>query len=304
MQVYDIPIDPEQREETQHGTFAFPLAIYETDLQKNILGYVHWHWHEELQFSYMQKGSADFFVGQEKITLQTGDGIFINSGVLHQIRPHQRNQRNAYVCLDVHPALLRGFPGSIIDQKYLRPYLQNSSFSYKYLPHSAAETRPLLQRLQEIHQLYTCQEDGYELSILIRLLQAWKDLLSLEPERIAVAAPEQDQQRLKTMLTLIQEHYPEKLTLQDFSAAVHLCDSQCCRLFRQYMHCTLFAYLLEYRLERSMEALLVSAAPISRIAYEHGFSTTSSYISRFRQKTGCTPLAFRKKQGTPAGGTE
>lgn len=297
MQVYDIPISPQQREETKHGTFAFPLAIYETDLQKNILGYVHWHWHEELQFSYMQKGCADFFAGQEKLTLQAGDGIFINSGVLHQIKPHIAGQKTCYICLDVHPALLRGFPGSSIDQKYLRPYLQNNRFTHKLLPGKDPAARPLLAGLQEIHTQYTRQPAGYELTILIRLLTVWQQLIALQPPSVSdAAAPEQDQLRLKAMLTLVQERYREKLTLADFAAAVHLCDSQCCRLFKQYMHCTLFSYLLDYRLERSMEALRATQLPISRIAYDHGFSTTSSYISRFRQKNGCTPLAFRRKQ--------
>ena len=296
MQVYDIPIDQHHREQTQHGCFEFPLAIYETCLDKNVLGYVNWHWHEELQFAYMLKGSAEFFVGQSHHILSKGQGIFINSGVLHKITPDSAPD-SSYICLDIHPSLLRGFPGSIIDQKYVRPYLQDKNFTQKsFLPENMTESF-ILNQLKKINELYNTKENGYELSILIYIMETWRALLSLQPqEQTDKPFTEQDNTRIKSILTFIHLHYREKLSLQEIANEVHLCNSECCRFFKQYMHCTIFDYLLDYRIERSIEALLFSPSAISCIAYDYGFGTTSYYISRFRQKIGCTPLEFRKNK--------
>lgn len=61
MQVFHIPINEFQKEETHHGTYDFPFALYETCLQRNVLGFVNWHWHEEVQLCYVTRGVVQFF---------------------------------------------------------------------------------------------------------------------------------------------------------------------------------------------------------------------------------------------------
>jgi len=49
MQFTHMAVDNSQRELTPHGTTEFPLAVYMTQLRLKLLGYVEWHWHNELQ---------------------------------------------------------------------------------------------------------------------------------------------------------------------------------------------------------------------------------------------------------------
>ena len=294
MQNYDIHIDEQQRERTKHGSFGFPFVVYENQLSRNVLGYINWHWHEELQFSFVTRGSVTFYVNQTSLTLHVGQGIFLNSAVLHSIHPTDE-VNSTYVCVDVHPMLLRGFPGNTVAQKYIQPYLNDKAFICKLFSSEHPDELIILEHLDQLKKLYDLKAKGYELSILIHLLSIWQQLIELQPEKNAAPAiPEQDNERLKLLLSLVHDHYSEKLSLQAFADAVHLCSSECCRLFKRYMHCTIFDYLIDYRIERSINALLTSDASISRIAYDYGFGTTSYYISRFRRKTGQTPLDFRR----------
>ena len=64
VQVLDIPIDQNQMETTSHGSFSFPLAVYESILSKNVLGFINWHWHEEIQFCFVTAGAISFFVNE------------------------------------------------------------------------------------------------------------------------------------------------------------------------------------------------------------------------------------------------
>ena len=75
MQVYSIPINSDQREITHHGTSEFPIAVYETDLEKNVLGYVPWHWHEEIQFCYVVGERVCFHINHQKVVLEKDQGI-------------------------------------------------------------------------------------------------------------------------------------------------------------------------------------------------------------------------------------
>ena len=101
MQIYDIPIDSSRQETTAHGTFDFPMAVYETVLRRNILGFVSWHWHREFQFCLVTAGTVTFWVQGQQPVLSEGQGLFINSNVLHMARPDTPDA--AYCCIDILP---------------------------------------------------------------------------------------------------------------------------------------------------------------------------------------------------------
>lgn len=79
--------------------------FYKHKYSKNILGYIDWHWHQELQFCVVTKGEVCFFVNQTQILLKAGDGIFINTGQLHKAIDHEDSD-GTYICLDFHPDLI------------------------------------------------------------------------------------------------------------------------------------------------------------------------------------------------------
>ena len=47
--IRSIGIDNNSMEKTLHGSSDFPVAVYNTTLSNFHLGYVDWHWHNELQ---------------------------------------------------------------------------------------------------------------------------------------------------------------------------------------------------------------------------------------------------------------
>ena len=123
MQIYNIKIDENKKETTNHGVYEFPIQIYETFLEKNVLGFVNWHWHDEVQFCLVTNGRVDFYVSEKKYTLDKGQGIFINSGYLHMAKPLEK-ESNSYICIDFNPKFISSFQGSIIKQKTLVLFAQ------------------------------------------------------------------------------------------------------------------------------------------------------------------------------------
>ena len=76
-------VDGTNRELLAHGTGAFPVGCYHDDLCR---GEVVWHWHEELEAAVVSEGSVAVTIGGQTCTLHTGDGFFVNTGVLHAAR--------------------------------------------------------------------------------------------------------------------------------------------------------------------------------------------------------------------------
>lgn len=293
MQIYDIPIDSTRQETTAHGTFDFPLAVYETILSKNILGFVSWHWHREFQFCLVTTGTVAFWVQGQQLTLPAGQGLFINSNVLHMAKPETPDA--AYCCIDILPSLLCGFPGSLLDVSLVTPLSADASLPLFLFSGDTAETREILALLKRVRQLSRQPGTGYPAQVTGLLMEVLGNMLSAQksaPGGAGMVLP-----WLRGVLQHIDRHYMEHLTLGQCAQLSGLSDSEFCRQFKRAMHCTLTGYIRQVRLQKSAaELLLHPEKSVSQIAYATGFSTTSYFISQFRAATGKTPLAYRQER--------
>ena len=78
----DVMADAEGRELVQHGSALFPIACYAENLKSYSVA---WHWHEEFEYILAMKGPLTVDVNKTRVTLQTNQGVFLNSGILHAV---------------------------------------------------------------------------------------------------------------------------------------------------------------------------------------------------------------------------
>lgn len=295
MQLYEIPIDAGNKETTKQGTDGFPLAVYHSVLSKNVLGYIPLHWNEELQFCLITKGIVEFSINNEKCRLQTGEGLFINSGRLHMARPVDRPD-SSYICLDVGLPLLQGFPGSVMEQQYLLPTLSDPSLDWCRFTPSSDWEKEVLDHIRSVYELTEAKSYGYELQCLAHLYAMYGNLLAHHPPKAASSKSSHGSQAVQAIISYLQQNYGEKVTLKDLARHTSYTESECCRLFKRFTGSSIFSYLQTLRLEQSVPLLQDTDKPISEIAYDCGFSSTSYYIQRFRDHFQETPLQFRKNK--------
>lgn len=293
MQVYQIPIDAGNKETTKPGTDEFPLAVYHTVLSRNILGYVPLHWNEEIQFCLVTKGNVLFTINGEKQLLAQGEGIFINSSRLHMARP-VKDPDSTYICLDIGIPLFQGFPGSVMEQKYLLPSLKDTTLDWQpFFPDKAWE-KQVLDHIFAVYELTEQKHYGYELLCMSHIYALFGLLLAHRPPKAASGKGGQGSIAVQNIITYLQQNYGEKITLKTLAAHTSYTESECCRLFKRYTGTSIFTYLQNLRLEQSVPLLQNTDKPVSDVAYECGFSSTSYYIQRFRDHFGQTPLQYRK----------
>ncbi len=114
----NIPIDKNRKADFSMP-FHFPAKIYETDLGRKPFGTNAWHWHDELQFCIVTSGSLCVTVCQQKYELQSGEGIFINSGCIHMTMSRSKDPAQ-YLFLNIHPQMFSFFHGSAMEQTFLK----------------------------------------------------------------------------------------------------------------------------------------------------------------------------------------
>lgn len=64
---------------------------------------------------------------------------------------------------------------------------------------------------------------------------------------------------------------------------------------KKYMKKTLFDFILEYRIERSLADLLDPDCSMSEAAAASGFNDSNYYSKVFVRIKGCAPSVYRKK---------
>ena len=65
------------------------------------------------------------------------------------------------------------------------------------------------------------------------------------------------------------------------------------RFFRERMSVGFKDYVSELRLQRSKELLTTTDLTVKEIVNQTGYLDTSSFIRKFRQQYGCTPVQYR-----------
>lgn len=86
----------------------------------------------------------------------------------------------------------------------------------------------------------------------------------------------------KSMLLYIQEHYHEKVSLEEIADVGSVGKTLCTKLFRTYTSKTPGEYLIHYRIQKSLDLLTYTRDSITDIAYAVGFSSASHYTRIFR----------------------
>ena len=281
-----------QKELKQHGNEQFPFLVSYQKLSEYESGSFMWHWHPEIEITYVQKGTMCYKVNHMVYHLKEGDIVFNNSGALHS--GTMENQKDcAYIPVTFDSRLIYGFFQSTVNSKYVDPVIQDSMLPAICIDQSEPWHKPFREYLLRIIDLDEKKPDFYELDITICLQSMWRLLLehiTYEPQASRDNSLEYD--RIKKILSYIEENYQNKITLNDIAGHIHLCESECTRLFKRHMNTTLFAFLQEYRIERSLE-FLQDDQPVSAVADKAGFSDPNYYSKVFAKIKGCSPREYR-----------
>ncbi|ARK32585.1 AraC family transcriptional regulator [Halalkalibacter krulwichiae] len=287
----DFIVDQDLKELTEHRTVVLPLACYETTITQNINGHIPLHWHEELQFVLILKGTAMFQVNEENITVREGEGLFINSGCLHMANDHDESSC-VYICLNVSPSFVLS---QELYTTLVVPYIQATNIPFLHLLPAAPWANHMLDSISAINQLIKEKPPYYEIDISTQLAHIWKNFIMngvpLEYEQTEVIKND----RMKQMLNWIHLHYAEKILLDDIARAGRLSRSECCRYFKRTLKETPLQYVTNYRIQRSLLLLQQRESNVTDVAYQVGFNSTSYFIDRFRKSMKMTPLAYKKR---------
>ena len=117
-----IRMDKENRELKAHGSYEFPVNISYEQLSRYERGSFSWHWHPEIELTFVLSGQIGYQVNGKSYVLKEGDGIFCNTNALHS--GHMIDGMDCvYISTTFAPRFLYGFSNSVIQTRYVEPVL-------------------------------------------------------------------------------------------------------------------------------------------------------------------------------------
>ncbi len=289
-----IHTEKNQKETKPHGDYAFPVSVNVEKIQDYEQDAFLWHWHPEVELTLIQSGEIEYHVNDQTFILKKGEGLFCNCRTLHSGRRLDKKECT-YLSITFHPRFLYGYENSLLQTKYVDFITTNELWeSLKFCPDTDWQ-KEILDQMQEIYELSEDPPADYELQVHLLLTQIWQKLyvyyLSLPNPGLK---PRPELQRLRDIISYLQDHYAEEITLDQVAASVNICKSECCRFFKKHMDMTIFEYLLYLRIQNSLP-LLAEGESVTAAAEKTGFSSPAYFGQIFKRYMKCTPREWAAK---------
>ncbi len=289
-----LQTEKDHKEIKKHGNYEFPVHISLEKIQAYEQNFFPWHWHPEIELTWVVSGQIEYLVNDKKYLLTEGEGLFCNSNSLHS--GYMVDQKDcSYLSVTFHPRFIYGYENSLLQTRYVDFITANEGWHSLKLQKDVDWHQETGRQIQDIYRMSKDPSPDYELRVHLILTGIWLNLYRYY--RSLPASEQQPQKhlaRLKEILSYIQDHYTQEITLDEIADHVNICKSECCRFFKKYMKMTIFEYILFLRIQNSLP-LLRAGESVTRIAGLTGFSTSAYYGQIFKRYMGCSPSRYRKE---------
>ena len=238
----------------------------------------HLHWHEAIEFVYVLDGSLEFSLNSHTFEAEKGDLIIVNSAMVHSFSP-LRNGADYYFL--------------VADDKFFRTnglYGENTVFDFKI---RTGEGKRLFDEI--IRE--TEKDDEYSNIAALSVLMSLFIYLNRHHSSGKEESPLSEQKKItmvRNTLVYLQEHYKEKLTIENIAEALHFSKSYLSHAFKEITHVSLISYINLLRCQ-SARALMLDGVGIAEAAAESGFTELSYFTRVFKKTLGMLPSEVRQE---------
>ena len=274
----------------------FPLAVLEYRTGGDV---DRMHWHEYLEIVLCLEGTGRFLFGPREEQLEPGDLFIVDDSQPHVARPDPGGALRLLLVL-FRPELIAA-PGSrAFDSGYLAPFRSGEPPSRRIAAGSplAAELAPALHELAAV----AARRDPADRHLLDADLRRVLGML-LRGRPVACTAVGTDairREQIRPVLSYVEAHCQERVTLDEVAAVVHLSPSRVRHLFRDVSGVGFKEYTTRVRLAEAKRLLLSTDLSVEEVAHSVGYTNLHQFYVVFERYFRLLPAEYRRRY-TPAG---
>ena len=246
------------------------------------------HWHNSLELDFILNGNATIYLEGTEHKLVPGEFIVIDTNQIHEAR-----------CTHTYMMIVLRIDDDLMQR------LMGNRRNFMILCSRAELTNELVPAylgicdcLKKLVELHVRQPKGYliatqsiALDILYRLITDFSIPLYKED----LPEPSRNQLRIKEIVSYIDKHYMEPLSLEQISDEFGLNSDYFSRMFRQNIGITFTQHVNHVRLSHIYHDICSTDEPVLEILDKHGFTNYKLFSRMFKELYGDTPREIRRR---------
>lgn len=248
------------------------------------------HWHKELEFIYLRSGSASICINNQTYLIQSGDLIFCDSGDIHYSHSFDSDHTIEFLVFDPQ----------IISNSY-----QYSNFSSPLISAGQLVAYGLTGEVDALFSQIPAElqkkEPFYQDIVRAKIRAFWyllKRRVPNSPAPVSSGSHNILLNDLQNLLTFLETHYAENISLEQAAHIMHLSSSHFSRTFKKLTGIPFVTYVNRIRVEHASELIRNSSGKMTEIALNCGFSNIRTFNRVFKEITGFTPSQFARLSET------
>ena len=252
-----------------------------------------WHYHPEVELTYILQGRGLRFVGDHIAPFQSGDLVLVGENLPHNWVSGKKPDQVLEVAFVIQfpKSLFQNFPECKNIQQLVNDAQQGLFFP--------APSRNLLDKVVRIKENAPIQRLAGLMEILSELATNTHHTLSSVTFNKRTGL-KKHQHRISRVTAYILDHLEEPIPLEKMAEINGMTPPSFSRWFKQSMGKSFVVYLNTVRIEKACQYLLQTDLPVTQIAYGTGFESLSNFNRTFKRLKQVSPRDYRKAVSDPS----
>ena len=250
------------------------------------------HWHNEIELVYVLKGDLIYYINENSVPLKEGEGVLVNSGRMH-FSTLGESEDCDYILVIFDTAILKS--SDAMAEKFVYPLTFSKANDALKFTRDIPWKVECLELIKKVYEVTKPGEDNDPIRANIYINEFWNLLYKNGINKMNQYRTNIKTAPLKNMITYIQAHFAEKITLDDIAKAGMISKSKCNSLFQETLRLSPMNYLTHYRIRNSLKTLSDYDKSITEVAFLNGFNSASYYTETFGKVMNMSPKQYRSQ---------
>jgi AraC-like DNA-binding protein len=259
------------------------------------------HWHEYLEIALCLEGTGRFLFGRRAHPIEPGDIFLVDNSHPHVALPDPGGDLRLLLVL-FRPELVAGPGCRAFDSGYLVPFRAADERAWQRIAHGtplADELTPILRELESVASRHD-PGDRHLLDAILRLALGVLVRTGSPDDDSQAGADAARREQIRPVLSYVEEHCRERVTLDEVAEVVHLSPSRVRHVFRDVSGVGFKEYATRVRLTEAKRLLLATDLSVAEVAHSVGYTNVHQFYTVFHRYCSLLPAEYRRYY-TPAG---
>ncbi|MEL7649420.1 MAG: AraC family transcriptional regulator [Sedimentibacter sp.] len=236
------------------------------------------HFHEHYVIGYIESGRRFLSCKNKTYSIEAGDLVLFNPMDNHTCEQLD-DMALDYRCINVKTDIMKKAAFEVTGNEYLPCFTQ-----------PVVQKSELTGLLCDLHKSIMEEQPGFKKEETFLFLI--EQIIEEYTKPFVQHANSEVREEIQSVCRYIDDHYPERITLDDLSCLSKMNKYSLLRSFTRHMGITPYRYLETVRINKAKELLESGVEPVDT-AMQTGFADQSHFTNFFKEFIGLTPKQYQ-----------